>query len=523
MKSVSPADIHTERNLFIFRQRKRGADIFMTIAERIAALPAAVNLAQPGRSYLAQGKQNGRTSKAEQSEDITNASRLQKSLYAVEDSDYSKADAVNKQWRKMNTVNILDILDGTADTSNRTLTSQEIEQRLQQGDLLNDISNTDFGMLKFELSGIEFEMGVPASADTFHKNVEYLASRYAAMEDRIKNTCKGTEQKEYLEQLNDIYKSTLERAANEYSNLVGGILGKYGVLDEREKIYRAFKNGVDERAAEYRTYLKENPGFTGLEGTKDSWLLKDDEYIASRLRSQNIASTRDAKDDEYTLQDLEVIGKYASSLSAMEKKSNTYDLNEERMGLELAMLAMKTDILGAKAGVSPMLNTTLKNTLEGYIRAFLEQFDNRLDTNRKKAYTASDIQGNAHLDKDSVWRVYNMTMESYRISGDVVQAMLKGAEYGKAQYSEKMNQNGTKNIYRYKNGNTYWNQFFQASTVTKANGYEKNVSTFEQHMMGWVDFNMSLEEKQGIRMNLCMDLAEYDSVDYRGNQFSREA
>ena len=103
MKSVSPADIHTERNLFIFRQRKRGADIFMTIAERIAALPAAVNLAQPGRSYLAQGKQNGRTSKAEQSEDITNASRLQKSLYAVEDSDYSKADAVNKQWRKMNT------------------------------------------------------------------------------------------------------------------------------------------------------------------------------------------------------------------------------------------------------------------------------------------------------------------------------------------------------------------------------------------------------------------------------------
>ena len=104
----------------------------MTISERITGLPTTVNI----KSFS-----------------------WMKSLYAADNSDYTKADAVNKQWRKMNTVNLFDVLNGTADTSNRTLSAGDVEKMLQQGGLLDEVSDTDFSMLKFELSGLGFESG----------------------------------------------------------------------------------------------------------------------------------------------------------------------------------------------------------------------------------------------------------------------------------------------------------------------------------------------------------------------------
>ena len=38
--------------------------------------------------------------------------------------------------------------------------------------------------------------------------------------------------------------------------------------------------------------------------------------------------------------------KYESSLSVRAAKANPYETNEERIGLDFAMLAMKTDVLG---------------------------------------------------------------------------------------------------------------------------------------------------------------------------------
>lgn len=429
----------------------------MTIAERIAALPTAVNIAEPFSGRLTQGAYGSRMNGAGQAKpDITEASTLRVSLYAVDASGYDKASAVNKQWRKMNTFNLLDVLDGTADTSNRTLSVQELEKRLQEGSLLDEVSDTDFDMLKFEFSGLGFEDGTVS--DKFRKNTEYLASRYAAMEDRIKDTCTGGERDEKLSRLKELYQNTLERMAREYVGTVGGLLNKYGVSGEEEKLYKVFKNGVNERVSEYRDFLKENPGFAGLEGTKDAWLLKDDEYIAAKLREKEITSAGGRKSAGYSLHDLDVLGQYVSSLSEAEAKANTYELNEERMGLELAVLAMKTDILGKKEGIGAALQATLNHTLRGYINVFLEQFERRLSENRKQAYIASDIQGNAGLDRGRVWDVYNRTMESYHVTKDMLQAMTEGAEYGKARYFERMNLGNTKDIYRYRNGIGYWNQ-----------------------------------------------------------------
>ena len=494
----------------------------MTITERIAGLPAAINIAEPFQARLAQaGSKRDLSAASYSDQSTTESSFLMKSLYAADRPDYTKADAVNKQWKKMNTVNLYDVLNGTADTSNRTLSAADVEKRLQEGGLLDEISDLDIRMLQFEFSGLGFETGAAYQSvgpGELYKNVEYLASRYAAMEDKIKTTYSGAEQKEHLDQLNQIYEETLERTAKSYASVVGGILEDYGVPGEKEKIYQSYKSCAEQKTADYKAFLEQNRGFTGLEGTKDAWLLKDDEYIAAMLRRQNpFSETHPHQNEVYSLQELDLLGQYVSELSVMEAKAAPYAICEERIGLDLAVLSMKTDTLSRDKRVSSTLKATLQKTLNGYLNHFLEQFNRKLETNRQNARIEADIQGNAELDSSSVWKVYNKTMEKYRVSGNVMEALIKGVEYGRSQYAKKMNSEYSKGIYRYKNSGFYWSDFFGDMPRPKTGSYNKNGSTYEQYMMGWLDFQKSLEGGNQVRMNLFLQSIASYSVNQSGN------
>lgn len=498
----------------------------MTITERIARLPVAVNTADSFRAELSQTnsdkKQNSVVMKS-----ITEVSSLTKSLYAVDRPDYTKEDAINKQWKKMNTMNILDALEGTVDTSNRGLSAKDVERQIKKGDLLDEVSDIDLRMLQFELSGLEFEEGrgyQSVDSGELYKNVEYLASRYVAMEDKIKKVCTGAEQIERLNRLNKMYMETLEKMAKSYSEIVGGILEDYGVSGEKEKIYQSFKSGVDQQVDEYRMFLKQDQRLTGSEDTENAWLLKDDEYIAAMLRKQNLISEASlSKEGAYSLWELDVLGQYVSSLSTMETKAVTYEMTEERLGLDLAMLAMKTDVLCKEKNVGSVLNTTLKETLNGYLNVFLDRFNQKLEINRRNPLIEADIQGNAELNKESVWKVYNKTIEQYRISENGMEALIKGAEYGRSQYLKRMELENLEDIYRYKNSSFYWFDFFENLLERRTNSYEKEGNAYEQYMVGWLDFKNSLREEDSVRMNLLLKPIDSYSINQNGNWISINA
>ena len=495
----------------------------MTISERLARLPVAVNNADSFRAELSQS--NSEKNQNPITKSITEVSSFTKSLYAVDRPDYTKEDAINKQWKKMNTMNILEVLEGTVDTSCRGLSAKDVENQIQKGDLLNEVSDIDLRMLQFELSGLEFEEGRRYQAidsGELYKNVKYLASRYVAMEDKIKKICTGAEQTERLNQLNKMYAETLEKMAKSYSEVVGGILEGYGVSGEKEKIYQSFKSGVGQQVDEYRMFLKQDQKSTGLGDTENAWLLKDDEYIAAILR-KFIPEASASNQGEYSLEELDVLGQYVSSLSTMEAKAVTYEMTEERLGLDLAMLAMKTDVLCKEKNVGSVLNKTLKETLNGYLNVFLDRFNQKLEINRRNPLIEADIQGNAELNKESVWKVYNKTIEQYRISGNVMKALIKGAEYGRSQYLKRMELENLENIYRYKNSSFYWIDFFENILGRRTNSYEKEGNAYEQYMVGWLDFKNSLREGDSVRMNLLLKSINSYSINQNGNWISINA
>ncbi len=492
----------------------------MTIAERIAGIPAAANTAAEFSGKLTQGAPSTSVQKSKANIETTNKSILC-SLYGIDRADYTKEDALKKQWRKMNTVNLIDILDGTADRTNRSLSIQDLEKRLKEGEMTLSVEDTDMQMLEFEFKGIGFDAG-PAYAhvgeEKVSRNIEYLASRYAAMEMRIKETYSGALQKAELDKLDKIYQRAVERTSEKYAEIVGDILEKNGVSGEKEKLSKSFQKSVEDRAAQYREFLKENAEFTGLEGTEDEWLLEDDEYIAARLREQNIA-VQVSENGGYTRRDLEVLGQYTSEITVMEAKANTYDMNEERMGLELAMAAMKTDTIIKESGISKEVEEMLDKTLKGFVQSFMERFDEQLTANRNDAMTSYDPRGNAALDKESVWDVYDRTMEEYRQSGDIMKALVKGAEYAKEKYSQKVTQGSVLGIYRYMNGASYWNNFFKANA---GGGYDRTASTYSRHLTAFMDFKKRLDSGEGLQMNLSGSASFYSAND-GGEMISEKA
>lgn len=493
----------------------------MTIAERIAGIPAATNTAAELSGKLTQGAASPSVENNKLNSQTTKASVLS-SLYGVDHADYTKEDALKKQWRKMNTVNLVDILDGKADRSNRSLSMQDLEKRLKAGTVTPSVEDTDMQMLEFDFKGIGFEAG-PAYADVgeekVSRNIEYLASRYAAMEAKIKETYSGALQKAELDKLEKIYQRAVERASEKYAEIVGNILDKNGVSGEKEKLSEAFQKSVEDRAAQYREFLRENAEFTGLKGTENEWLTRDDEYIAARLREQNIAEYAASENEGYTRRDLEILGQYTSEITVMEAKANTYDMNEERMGLELAIAAMKTDTMIKEGGISSELEKTLNKTLKGFVNSFTERFDEALTANRNDAMTSYDSRGNAELDKESVWKVYDKTMDEYKQSGDLMKALVKGAEYAKERYSQKTAEGAVLGIYRYMNGASYWNNFFKANT---GSGYEQTASTYSRHLTAFMDFKKRLDSGVGLQMNLAGSVNFYTS-NTGGELISEEA
>lgn len=205
----------------------------------ISNVPTAINhaIAQSSRlTQLSSGlvvRQEGSNSNPLQANLITT------SLFAS-DNGYTKEDAIMKQWNKQGSFNLYDVLNGgkvnLQDPNPSAEVLQEFEKQLQASGIQKEV---DWSSLMFDLKGIGFDDDAAAytiGADDFSRKTDYLASRYVAVENKIKSTTTGTTQAEQLKKLDEMYQSALGEIADGYSGIVGSFLEENGVNGEKEKI-----------------------------------------------------------------------------------------------------------------------------------------------------------------------------------------------------------------------------------------------------------------------------------------------
>lgn len=444
--------------------------------------------------------------------------KIIKSLFSS-DNDYTKKEAILRQRSTHFTINkdgtVTEIPRGKSDP--RVGSLEEFEKQLQINGIEKEVNWSD---VKFDLWGIGFDANKAAYSlgeDDFTRKTNYLASRYAAVENKILNAAAGSARAEQMEKLNGLYQKALDEIAAGYSGIVGSFLESNGVSGEREKIYDSIVSGMETKIGVYRRGLSGSAALESLKGTPDEWLLDDDAYVASVLRA-TVSVPKEAVQSKsenvpYTMDDLDALGQYASALSEMDSPNNevnrTFCTDESRLGVEYAMLDMKTDRLRNSGRVSDAMSELLEKTMNGFMRSYLERLDRELTGKREKGGAPDDAKGYAALDRSAVWDVYHYTMREYKNGADVIQALLSGVKYGSKKTAVLLAKGET---YRSRDSAWFWSNFFERDKRR----YKSPDSSYQKYVAGWRDFEASLSGGRSVRMNLALKGSEYYAAGKNG-------
>lgn len=422
----------------------------------INCLPTATNLANVGSPRLTQ-LSVGENVATKMSTSTTDHIKWEDTLVSS-DRDYTKEDAILKQWNKAGSFNIYEVMNGGKVNLQSPIPSesdlQDMEASLRQNGIGTEI---DWSDLKFDFRGLGFSTNNPPwslGEDDFQTKTDYFASRYAAMKVRIQETYSGEEQQAQLERLYSVCQSTLEELANGYADIIGDFCTANGVSGEHNKIYQAVLDGVNERISDYETMLANESLFSELKNSDDAWLLQDDEYVASLLRKKAVPENEDfaTKNSGYTWSDLDTLGRYVSAMTQWENKADAvYSRDETEIALEFAMLSMKMDELSRSNTLSPDMNTTMRKLISGFMEGYMERTDKELFELRNSGAAIGDQEGFVALDRAFIQSVYKQAMNYYAQTGDIKESLRFGMDYASSQTPDAERAGS----YRYQNSQSH--------------------------------------------------------------------
>lgn len=401
-----------------------------------------------------------------------------------EKDSYTKEDALLDQYMKQYRADIK-IKDGTViDNSDSPLrliqrdkvTADELKDYAQYLAKAEKSKDIDWFGLTSDLGDMKIDFN---NADKLNNKVDYLSSRYVYLKDYIQNSFTGTQKEENLTRLEDLYQKSKETLASSYSNTVGSFYESLGSSDSKEKMYQSMLSGIENRTAEYEDMLKEAGDYSGIENQDEEWLRTDDSYMAARLREYAVSKNSTLKTSDssgaerstYSLRDLAVAGLFASESS---KQYNSIQMElfpdeETRIGLDLALQSMKTDLLIRKTGIGAEMSSLIKNSANVY----MDKYINRLDENLANAADRTNLPGiKRSLNREAINRIYRYTLDQYQDSNDIKAAFQKGAQQAVSDFNSQYN--GKAGFYSDK---VYWEQFDNipqyATNVKELSDYEK--------------------------------------------------
>ena len=423
-------------------------------------------------------------------------SRLSKSIGVSSETTYTKEDAVIYQYNRQYDINftIDELASGKAEVKGFGLPNSEdnaayskavetFRQNLEKNGLGNEIN---WNSVQYDFSSTDVGLN---TVDLFSNKADYIASRYAVLQDRINADYSGKELDQQMDKLNTLFSNAKELLADSYVDLVGGFLEGNGVGDETANLRGSIDIGINNRVKEYSDYIQSNHNYADIDWESDKWLLQDDGYMAAQLREKMDNSPLIEKTSEksksaiYSLRDLEVAGIYVQQTSKQydSLEHTGFIRNEESIGLDLATQSMKIDYLTKNSGISKKMASLINRTFDGYMENYIKRVNEQLKKDANHSIILNSKQLYAPLDYSAVYDVYQYTMNQYQKSSDMLQALVGGAQYGKEQYDKKVDSSTYGNMARYQSYilNTYtWDNFFQSK---QDNPYALNMSDLQKY------------------------------------------
>lgn len=430
--------------------------------------------------------------------------------------DFSVHDAAESLWKqKTQTFNIKDLEDPKK--ANDIIENMRRQARwdlgLPQGvgetkdevmaSFIQDLRQNGLdGTVNWSSLSRELEAFKTTSPEELEDGLDYLASRYVAVLDKLERNYQGDELAAQRAKLEEIYQTGKSGMIDGYTQLLQDNLGISS--QDAQAVKESFSSILSEKVDTYRSALGKVNESVSQMGPDSVWLKNHDAYIASQLRAMETAGQSKAL---YSVKDLAAAGQIAQSYKTEIFNASSCGRNEATLALNLSMADMKAETMIQKGLVSQNMAALLRSSrTQGHENA-LNALDQALAARENNRASGEPKGTFAPVDISTFQKIYQAVMDAYKQNGgNGAEAIRTGASYGQKVTAQATAKNP--NALRW--GvvvDDYWKNFYKAPTVGEATRLERQVdklmaqigkpsnrnnSTYQKYVNNWSEFLASI-------------------------------
>ena len=189
----------------------------------------------------------------------------------------------------------------------------------------------------------ELEAFQTITPEELEDGLDYLASRYAAVLDKLERNYSGEELTAQRAKLEEVYQAGKFGMIEGYTQLLQDNLGLSA--NDAQAVRDSFSAILSEKVDAYRSALGQVHEAVEQTGPDSVWLKNHDAYIASQLRAAGEAGRSTAR---YSVQDLTAAGQIAQDYRAEIAGASSCGRNEATLALGLSLADMKAETMISK-------------------------------------------------------------------------------------------------------------------------------------------------------------------------------
>ena len=431
-------------------------------------------------------------------------------------SRYSIVDAATSLWQRENTIVQRDDAASVA----------RLQARLRSGNLQmtptqEEITGYLCHLRKDGLDGridwhgleAEFRSFRDMPAEELSESLNYVASRYVSVLDKLRRNFTGAKLAEQESMLENIWVAGMTGLIDGYTRLLQSNLG---ISDRDAQVIRVSLDAlVEQRVCIYHTLVERTNAAAAQTGPDSFWLCNHDAYMATQLReaaAPNKSGGIPAR-GTYSIQDLSVAGRVAQVYQSEIEAACTGSRNEAHLALNLAFVDMKEETLIQRSLVSAEMATLLrKSRAQGHSVA-LEALGRYLDSQTDPRPSDELERPPAAIDYTIFHDIYKTILSAYRQNGGSgPEALRAGVEQGEAMTTQAY-ANNPKAARWGTPMDRYWETFYTVPDHRKQTKSEREIeqllakigrsprssnSTHQNYINDWQAFLKSIDKRADV-------------------------
>lgn len=343
-------------------------------------------------------------------------------------------------------------------------------------------------------------------------SLDYVASRYVSVQDKLKRNFTGCEFRELESKLEDIWASGVTGLVDGYVNFLKSNLGLSDFDANAARI--SLDVLMEQRICVYRAMVEQINITTASQGSLDGcWLCNHDAYMATRLREAAApakASSIPAK-GIYSAQDLVAAGWIAQIYQFEIESAAAGRQNEAQLALNFAFVDMKEETLIQKNLISERMAELLrKSRPQGHAMALDAVARYLVDSREASGPPDEPESPYADVERTVFLDIYEAVLNAYHQNGgDGAEAIRAGVTHGKAATAKAYAKNPDAARWG-KSMDQYWETFYTVPRLENQTASEQQIeqmlamigrsprrsnSTHQNYINDWQDFLTSINPK----------------------------